>query len=229
MDGLTNILEVARQYRCAVFFPSSIGAFGADTPREQTPQVTIQRPSAMYGVTKVAGEMLCDYYFTRFGVDTRGLRLPGLVSADAMPGGGTTDYAVHIFHDAVRRSHYTCFLKADTRLDMMYMPDAVRAMIELMQADPARLKHRNAYNLSAINLTPAELVRAIQTNLSDFTADYQIDPVRQRIADSWPARVDDSAARREWDWQPAYTLNQMVSEMLEKLAQQQQAPLRLTT
>lgn len=228
MDGLVNVLEAARQYRCAVFFPSSIGAFGPQTPREQTPQVTIQRPTAMYGVTKVAGEMLCEYYATRFNVDTRGLRLPGLISADAMPGGGTTDYAVHMFHEAVRRQRYTCFLRSDTRLDMMYMPDAVRGAIELMQANPAGLTHRNAYNISAINVTPQELADAIQQYLPNFRIDYQVDPVRQAIADSWPARVDDTAARNEWKWRPKYSLAAMVQDMLEHVEQQHQSPLRLS-
>src|SRR5690349_12191945 len=157
MGGLYNVLEAARQYECQVFFPSSIGAFGPSTPREGTPQVTIQRPTTMYGVTKVAGELLCDYYAGRFGVDTRGLRLPGLISYAAPPGGGTTDYAVEIFHHALRYGRYTCFLGPDTRLDMMYMPDAIHSIIELMQADAGRLNHRNAYNISAMSITPAEL------------------------------------------------------------------------
>ena len=157
MNGLFNVLETARQHDCAVFFPSSIGAFGPTTPRDDTPQVTIQRPTTMYGVTKVSGEMLCDYYHVRFDTDTRGLRLPGLISHSAPPGGGTTDYAVEIFHHAIRYGRYSCFLKPDTRLDMMYMPDATRAMIELMQADSERLHNRNAYNLAAINFTPQEL------------------------------------------------------------------------
>ncbi|MGI9476572.1 MAG: NAD-dependent epimerase/dehydratase family protein, partial [Hyphomicrobiaceae bacterium] len=153
MGGLYNVLEVARQYGCTVFFPSSIGAFGPSTPRDATPQVTVQRPTTMYGVTKVSGELLCEYYATRFGVDTRGLRLPGLISHVAPPGGGTTDYAVDIYHQAVRYRHYRCYLRADTRLDMMYMPDAVRAMIELMQADAATLLNRNAYNITAMSVT----------------------------------------------------------------------------
>src|ERR1700686_1527016 len=156
MGGLYNVLEAARQCRCRVFFPSSIGAFGPSTPRDHTPQVTIQRPTTMYGVTKASGELLCDYYAARFGVDTRGLRLPGLISNVAPPGGGTTDYAVEIFHHALRYGRYTCFLKADTRLDMMYMPDAIAAIIQLMVADATRLRHRNAYNVSAMSVTPAE-------------------------------------------------------------------------
>jgi nucleoside-diphosphate-sugar epimerase len=217
MGGLYNVLEVARQYRAQVFFPSSIGAFGPSTPRESTPQVTIQRPTTMYGVTKVAGELLCDYYAGRFGVDTRGLRLPGLISCTAPPGGGTTDYAVEIFHHALRYGRYTCFLRPDARLDMMYMPDAIRAMIELMEADPGKLKHRNAYNLSAVDFTPAEQAEAIRKHIPDFRIDYAVDPRRQAIADSWPESLDDSAAREEWRWQPRYGLADMTEDMLRQL------------
>jgi len=217
MEGLYNVLEVARQYGCAVFFPSSIGAFGPSTPRHNTPQVTIQRPTTMYGVTKVAGELLCDYYASRFGVDARGLRFPGLISHAALPGGGTTDYAVEIFYQAIRYRHYTCFLGPETRLDMMYMPDAVRAMIELMEADAARLENRNAFNITAMSITPEELASEIRTHLPDFAIDYEVDPVRQAIADSWPSSLDDSAARAEWDWKPAYDLKTMTADMIEKL------------
>jgi nucleoside-diphosphate-sugar epimerase len=218
MGGLYRVLEVARQYRCGVFFPSSIGAFGPSTPPEDTPQETIQRPTTMYGVTKVASELLCDYYASRFGVDTRGLRLPGLISFVAPPGGGTTDYAVDIFYQAIRYRHYTCFLGPDTRLDMMYMPDAVRAMLELMDADAAELHHRNAYNITAMNFTPAELAAEIRKHIPDFEIDYEVDPVRQAIADSWPDSIDDGAARTEWRWQPAYDLAAMTGDMLERLA-----------
>jgi len=217
MTGLYNILEVARQYGCAVFFPSSIGAFGPSTPPERTPQVTVQRPTTMYGVTKVAGELLCDYYFRRFGLDTRGLRFPGLISYVAPPGGGTTDYAVDIFYQAVRYSHYTCFLGPETRLDMMYMPDAIRAMIELMEADPARLEHRNAFNVTAMSITPEELAAEIRRHVPGFRIDYEVDPVRQAIADSWPRSLDDSAARAEWGWAPRYDLPAMTADMLERL------------
>ena len=165
MNGLYSVLEVARQYRCAVFFPSSIGAFGPGTPREKTPQDTIQRPTTIYGVTKASGELLCDYYARRFGIDTRGLRLPGLISSVAPPGGGTTDYAVDIFYQAIRYRHYTCFLREDTRLDMMYMPDAIEAMMTLMTADAARLRHRNAFNVTAMSITPAELAAEIQKHI----------------------------------------------------------------
>jgi nucleoside-diphosphate-sugar epimerase len=217
MGGLYRVLEVARQHRCAVFLPSSIGAFGPDTPPEATPQDTIQRPTTMYGITKVASELLCDYYHSRFGLDTRGLRLPGLISYVAPPGGGTTDYAVEIFYQAVRHRHYTCFLRGDTRLDMMYMPDAIRGMIELMEADPSRLQHRNAFNVTGMSLTPEILAAAIRTHLPEFSIDYDIDPVRQAIADSWPGSVDDGAARAEWGWRPEYDLERMTADMLEKL------------
>jgi len=217
MGSLYNVLEVARQYQCAVFFPSSIGAFGPTTPRDRTPQVTVQRPTTIYGVTKVAGELLADYYVHRFGVDARGLRLPGLISYVTAPGGGTTDYAVDIFHQALRYAHYTCFLGSDTRLDMMYMPDAIRAMIELMQADPTRLRYRNGYNVTAMSVTPAEIAGEIQRHLPGFVIDYHVDPVRQSIADSWPRSLDDSAAREDWGWRPQFDLPAMTVDMLARL------------
>jgi len=217
MGGLYSVLETARKYSCAVFIPSSIGAFGPTTPKDNTPQDTVQHPNTMYGVTKVAGELLGDYYALRFGVDTRGLRLPGLISHATPPGGGTTDYAVEIFAQAIRYRHYTCFLKPDTRLDMMYMPDAIRAIIDLMEADPGRLKHRNAFNVTAMNVTPDELATEISKHIPDFIIDYDVDPVRQAIADSWPHSLDDSAARDEWGWQPDYDLATMTADMLDKL------------
>jgi nucleoside-diphosphate-sugar epimerase len=217
MSGLYNVLEVAREYGCQVFFPSSIGAFGPTTPRNATPQVTVQRPTTIYGVTKVAGELLCDYYASRFGVDTRGLRLPGLISYVAAPGGGTTDYAVEMFTHAVRFASYTCFLSADTRLDMMYMPDAIAAMMQLMEADIARLNHRNAYNVSAMSVTPAEIAAAIKRHIPGFAVDYEIDPVRQAIADSWPRSLDDSAARADWGFAPRFDLEAMTKDMLARL------------
>jgi nucleoside-diphosphate-sugar epimerase len=217
MDALYNVLEVARVTGLAIFTPSSIGAFGPGTPRDGTPQDTIQRPTTMYGVTKVAGELLCDYYHTRFGVDTRGLRYPGLISYVAPPGGGTTDYAVDIFHHAVREGRYTCFLRADTQLDMMYMPDAIRAAIEVMEADASRLQHRNAFNVTAMQLTPAGLGDVIRSHVPGFEITYDVDPVRQGIADSWPRRIDDSAAREEWGWQPEYDANAMTKDMIEQL------------
>lgn len=217
MDGLTHVLEVAREAGCAVFFPSSIGAFGPETPAELTPQVTIQRPQTMYGITKLAGELLCAYYHRRFGVDTRGLRLPGLISSKTPPGGGTTDYAVEIYYAAVQQGCYSCFLKADTRLDMMYMPDALHAAMALMEADGASLMHRNAYNVTAMSVAPQDIAAAIAHERPGFTITYAIDPVRQAIADSWPRHLDDSAARAEWGWCPRYDLAAMTQDMLAKL------------
>jgi len=217
MGGLYNVLETARQYGCQVFFPSSIGAFSPSTPREHTPQVTVQRPTTIYGVTKVAGELLCDYYANRFGVDARGLRLPGLISYVAPPGGGTTDYAVEMFHQALRYKHYACFLKADTRLDMMYMPDAIRSMIELMEADGARLRFRNAYNVTAMSITPVELAGEIRKHVPGFAVTFQVDGVRQAIADSWPRSLDASAAREDWNFAPQFDLAAMTIDMLARL------------
>jgi nucleoside-diphosphate-sugar epimerase len=218
MNGLYNVLESAREFGCALFTPSSIAAFGPGTPPDLTPQDTVQRPSTMYGVTKVAGELLCDYYHSRFGVDTRGLRYPGLISYMAPPGGGTTDYAVEIFHAALLDGRYTCYLEPDTQLDMMYMPDALRAAMELMDAPADGLRHRNAFNVTAMQLTPARLADAIRAHIPGFTVDYDVDPVRQRIAASWPQRLDDSAARQEWGWQPEYNVGSMVEDMLVRLA-----------
>lgn len=218
VNGLYNMLEAARQYKCALFFPSSIGAFGPTTPKDNTPQDTIMRPTTMYGITKVAGELLCDYYFKRFGVDTRGLRFPGLISHVAEPGGGTTDYAVSIFYDAIKHRKFTCYLGSDTCLDMMYMPDALRAMIELMEADPSHLIHRNAFNLSAMNFTPKEVAEEIRKYIPEFEIEYEIDPVRQAIADSWPNYMDDSCARQEWGWKPEYDLSKMTKEMITVLS-----------
>lgn len=223
MGGLYNVLEAARQYRCAVFFPSSIGAFGPTTPRDAAPQDTVQRPTTMYGVTKVAGEIVADYYAHRFGVDVRGLRLPGLISYTAPPGGGTTDYAVEIFYHAIRYRRYTCFLRPDTALDMMYMPDAIRAILRLMAADPAQLRHRNAFNITAMNFDPQRLAAEITKHIPYFVIDYEVDPARQAIADSWPRSIDDAAARAEWGWSPGYDIAAMVKDMLEKLAERLRA------
>jgi nucleoside-diphosphate-sugar epimerase len=217
MSGLYNVLEVAREYGCQVFFPSSIGAFGPSTPRDAAPQVTVQRPTTIYGVTKVAGELLCDYYASRFGIDTRGLRLPGLVSYVAAPGGGTTDYAVEMFTHAVRYQSYTCFLSAETRLDMMYMPDALAAVIALMEAEPGRLRYRNAYNVTAMSVTPADIAAAIGRHVPDFAVDYETDPVRQAIADSWPRSLDATASRADWGFAPKFDLEAMTQDMLARL------------
>ena len=217
VNALVNVLEVAREHDCAVFTPSSIGAFGPTTPADNTPQDTIQRPTSMYGVTKVSGELLCDYYYEKFGVDTRGLRYPGIISYVTLPGGGTTDYAVQIFYDAIKRRRYTCFLKQGTKLDMMYMPDAIKGAIAIMEADPSRLKHRNAFNVSAMSFAPEDIVAEVKKLIPDFTMDYDVDPLRQSIADSWPNSMDDSAAREEWGWQPDYNLPRMCEDMIEKL------------
>jgi nucleoside-diphosphate-sugar epimerase len=217
LGGLENSLEIARTQGCAIFIPSSIAAFGPSTPPDPTPQVTIQRPTTIYGVTKVAGELLADYYHIRFGVDARGVRYPGLISWVAEPGGGTTDYAVEIFYEAIRKGSYTCFLSPDTQLDMMYMPDAIKGSIDIMNADPSRLKNRNAYNIAAMQFTPETLAAAIRKHIPDFTIDYKVDPLRQAIAESWPKRLDDTAAREEWDWTPDYNLDAMVEDMLVNL------------
>ncbi len=218
MKGLTNVLECARRFGCALFFPSSIGAFGPTSPKVATPQDTIQRPRTMYGITKITGELLCDYYFHTYGLDTRGIRYPGLVSYETLPGGGTTDYAVEIFYGALTEGRYTCYLREDTRLDMMYMPDAVRGAIELMEADLGKLRHRNAFNVTGISLTPGELGAEIRRLLPGFKLDFDIDPVRQGIADGWPRQVDDSAARKEWGWKPAFDLKRMAASMFEHLS-----------
>jgi nucleoside-diphosphate-sugar epimerase len=217
MEGLYNVLEAARKHGCSIFFPSSIGAFGPGTPLDGTPQDTVMRPSSMYGVTKVSGELLCDYYHGRYGVDTRGVRYPGIISNGVMPGGGTTDYAVEIFYSALREKHYTCFLEKGTSLDMMYMPDAIKAAIDLMEADPERLHHRNSFNISAMHFTPEELSAEIKKHIPEFEMDYNVDPVRQKIADSWPNYMDDSTARREWGWEPVYTIESMTEDMLRIL------------
>lgn len=224
MDGLYNVLEVSRENNCSVFFPSSIGAFGPNTPRDNTPQDTVQRPNTMYGVCKVSGELLCDYYCTHFGVDTRGVRYPGLISYETLPGGGTTDYAVEIFYSAIRDKQYSCYLKQGTYLDMMYMPDAIRAAVELMETDPGRLTHRNAFNVTAMSFAPEELAACIQYYIPDFTMRYTIDPVRQAIADSWPRHMDDQAARKEWGWKRQYDLERMTQDMIDRLSHKLDGP-----
>jgi nucleoside-diphosphate-sugar epimerase len=217
MNGLYNVLEVARENNLAVFTPSSIAAFGPSTPPDKTPQDTIQRPTTMYGVTKVAGELLCDYYFKRFGVDTRGVRYPGLISYETLPGGGTTDYAVHIYYDAIKHKRYTSYIAKGTYMDMMYMPDALDAIVQLMEANPDKLVHRNAFNITAMSFEPEQLAAEIRKHIPEFEMDYDVDPVRQAIADSWPNSLDDSAAREEWGWNPKYDLAAMTADMLEKL------------
>lgn len=223
MNGLYNILEAAREYGLKVFVPSSIAAFGPSTPAVNTPQETIQRPTTIYGISKVTGELLCDYYHDKFGVDTRGVRFPGLISYSALPGGGTTDYAVHIFYEAVKNGRFICELDKDTRMDMMYMPDALDAIIHIMEADSTGFKHRNAFNITAMSFTPDELYKAIKKVKPDFEMDYDINPMKQKIADSWPDKLDDSEARSQWGFSPKYDLDKMVADMIirieEKLGQ----------
>jgi nucleoside-diphosphate-sugar epimerase len=217
INGLYNILEIAREFKCAVFTPSSIAAFGPSTPKDDTPQETIQRPNTIYGLTKVTGELLCDYYHLKYGVDTRGVRFPGIISYATLPGGGTTDYAVEIFYEALKNKKYTCFLDKGTYLDMMYMPDGLKAAVNLMEADPSRLKYRNAYNVTAESFNPKQLADEIKKYIPDFEMNYDVDPMRQAIADSWPNRSDDSAAREDWGWSPDYDLKAMTRDMIEKL------------
>lgn len=217
IDGLMNVLEVARQHGCAVFTPSSIGSFGPETPSVKTPQDTVQRPRTIYGVSKVTTELLSDYYFHKFGVDTRAVRFPGLISNVTPPGGGTTDYAVDIYYAAVRGEKFVCPIQAGTYMDMMYMPDALNAAIQLMEADPARLVHRNAFNIASMSFAPEEIYAAIKKYKPDFEMVYDVDPLKQAIANSWPDSLDDTCARQEWDWAPHYDLDSMTRDMLEKL------------
>lgn len=218
MNGLYNVLEVAREKGLSVFTPSSIAAFGPSTPKIKTPQVTVQRPATIYGVSKVAGELLGDYYHQKFGVDTRGVRYPGLISNEALPGGGTTDYAVHIYYEALKQKKFECYLKAGTMLDMMYMPDALRAIHEILEADPDKLRYRNAYNLTAMTFDPERVYKEIKKHIPDFEMTYAIDPVKQAIAESWPDSLDDSAAREDWGWKPEYDLAKMTEHMLLALS-----------
>ena len=217
VGGLFNVLEVAREMHCAVFTPSSIGVFGNNTPKDKTPQDTIRNPRTMYGVTKVSGELLSDYYNIRFGVDTRSVRFPGLISYVTPPGGGTTDYAVDIYYSAAKGEKFVCPIAAGTFMDMMYMPDALKAMVMLMEADPSRLKHRNSFNIASMSFDPEIIYNEIKKFYPDFVAEYRIDPVRQQIADSWPDMLDDSCARAEWDWKPDYDLESMSVDMIDHL------------
>lgn len=217
LGGLFNVLEVAREKKCAVFTPSSIGAFGNDTPKDKTPQDTLQRPKTMYGVTKVSGELLSDYYFHRFGVDTRSVRFPGLISNVAPPGGGTTDYAVDIYYSAVKEGRFTSPIQAGTFMDMMYMPDALKACVQLMEADASRLVHRNSFNIASMSFEPEMIAASIRKYMPEFTMDYNVDMLRQKIAESWPNSLDDSCARQEWDWAPTYDLDSMTQDMLRVL------------
>ena len=217
IGSLVNCLEVARTFGCAVFTPSSIGAFGPSTPRDNTPQDTIQRPNTIYGVTKVTGELLSDYYFTRFGVDTRSVRFPGLISNLTLPGGGTTDCAVEIYYAAVKGGKVFCPIAKGTFMDMMYMPDALDAMVDIMEADPSKLIHRNSFNVTAMSFDPEIIYNAIKKYYPNFEMEYKFDPIRQAIADSWPNKMDDSCARNEWGWNPKYDLDKMTVDMIETL------------
>lgn len=216
VNGLRNVLEAAKAFKLQVFFPSSIAVFGPHTPKLDTPQITVEDPATMYGITKVTGELLCHYYAQRFGVDVRSLRLPGIISYSTLPGGGTTDFAVEIFHAALKANTYTCFVRPETRLPMMYMPDAIRAILGIMQADTSAIKIRSSYNIAAVSFSAAELVAEMQTHLPAFICHYAPD-FRQAIADSWPSVIDDSRARADWRWQHKYDLAAIVEDMLEKL------------
>ena len=217
IGSLVNCLEVARVFGCAVFTPSSIGAFGPNTPKDMTPQDTIQRPNTIYGVTKVTGELLSDYYFTRFGVDTRSVRFPGLISNLTLPGGGTTDYAVEIYYAAVKGEKFICPLEKGTFMDMMYMPDALDAMVNIMEADPSKLIHRNSFNVTAMSFDPEILYNTIKKYIPTFEMEYKPEPIKQAIANSWPNSLDDSCARNEWGWNPKYDLDKMSVDMIETL------------
>ena len=217
MNGLYNVLEIAREYKMVrVFWPSSIAVFGPETPRINTPQNTVLIPRTMYGVTKVAGELLCNYYFIRFGLDVRSVRYPGIISSETLPGGGTTDYAVEIFYEAIRKKRYTCFVSEDTVLPMMYMPDCIKAAIDLMEAEPSQIKCRTSYNVAGVSFSAGGLAAEIKKYIPEFECEYKPD-FRQKIADSWPISIDDSVAREEWGWKPTYDLATMTRDMIEKL------------
>lgn len=227
MGGLINVLEVARELGLKLFTPSSIAAFGPTTPKHQTPQITYQRPTTMYGVNKVAGELLCDYYFKRYGVDTRGIRFPGLISYKTKPGGGTTDYSVEIYFKAVENGEYTSPIAKQTYMDMMYIPDAIDAIVQLMEADPMQLKHRNAYNISAFSAAPEDFEAAIKCHIPEFKLSYDVNPVLQRIADSWPDEMDSSVAQNEWGFQAKYDLAKMTEDMLMNIKHNEESIKRI--
>jgi len=218
MGSLHNVLEIAREQSLTrIFWPSSIAVFGPSTPRDNTPQETVMIPGTMYGVTKVAGELLCNYYFLKYGVDVRGIRYPGIISSETPPGGGTTDYAVEIFYEAVKKKLYTCFVRENTVLPMMYMPDCLKSTIDLMEADPSKVKRHDSYNVAGLSFSAGELAAEIKKHIPEFKCDYEPD-FRQKIADSWPMSIDDSQARKDWDWKPSYDLATMTKDMLDKLS-----------
>ena len=218
IGGLLSVLEVARENGCAVFTPSSIGAFGPESPADRTPQDTIQRPRTIYGISKVTTELLSDYYFNKYGVDTRSVRFPGLISYVTPPGGGTTDYAVDIYYSAVRGERFVCPIGAGTLMDMMYMPDALNAAVQLMEADPSRLIHRNSFNIASMSFAPETIFECIRKYKPAFEMTFDVDPLKQANADSWPNSIDDTCAREEWDWNPTYDLDTMTVDMLDKLS-----------
>ena len=217
MGALENSLTIAKENNCAVFTPSSIGAFGPTTPQDNTPQDTIMQPTTIYGVCKVTGELLSNYYHQRFGVDTRSVRFPGIISNVTLPGGGTTDYAVEIYYEAIKNKKYTSNLGKDTFLDMMYMPDALKAATDLMEADPTKLIHRNSFNVTAMSFDPEMIANEIKKHIPEFELSYNVDSVKQEIANSWPNSMDDSCARQEWNWKPNFNLSSMTVDMLEKI------------
>jgi len=222
MTGLMNVLEVARIYQLhKVYWPSSIAVFGHNTPKEETPQATVMEPSTVYGVSKLAGELWCQYYFDKYGVDVRSLRYPGLIGYQSLPGGGTTDYAVDIYHKALVEEIFECFLKEDTYLPMMYMPDAIKATIDLMEAPANQVKLHTSYNINAMSFCPADIAQEIQKEIPNFKIVYKPD-FRQQIADSWPSSIDDAPARADWGWQPVYNLSNMTTDMLKNLRLQKQ-------
>ena len=214
MGALMNSLEIARENHCALFTPSSIGAFGPNSPKVKTPQDTVMRPTTMYGVCKVTGELLGDYYHQRFGVDTRSVRFPGLISNVTLPGGGTTDYAVEIYYEAVKKGSYVCPIPSDVLMDMMYMPDALDACVQIMEADPSKLVHRNSFNVTAMSFTPEMIYAELRKVMPEFTMTYDVDPVKESIARSWPDSLDDSCAREEWGWKPKWDMKSMTEDML---------------
>ena len=222
ITALINALNIAQAHHCSIFTPSSIGAFGPNTPHDNTPQDTIMRPNTIYGICKVTGELLGDYHWQRFGVDARSVRFPGIISNGALPGGGTTDYAVEVFYEILKPGHhYTCEVPEDSYMDMMYMPDALRAAVEVMEADPTKLIHRNSFNIASMSFCPRELFEVIKKRIPDATFDYNVDPVKAAIADSWPNKMDDTCAREEWGWKPKWDIDAMVDDMLKVIGEKQ--------
>lgn len=218
MGALLNSLNIAKEENCLVFTPSSIGAFGPNTPHKGTPQDTVMRPNTIYGVCKVSGELLSDYYHTRFGVDTRSVRFPGIISYGTLPGGGTTDYAVEVFYALAQCKDFVCPVPEDSYMDMLYMPDALNGVVQLMEADPDKLVHRNAFNIASMSFTPVQLFAEIRKHIPDAKFSFDVDPVKAAIADSWPDYMDDSCARAEWGWNPVWNMEKMVPDMIEKVS-----------